>query len=64
MGPRQPASCIICVMEPRAPDVAIMEMGLNVVKLFFSTSDMRLMVSFQTAMTLSYLSSSVRKLSL
>ena len=57
--PRIPASCLICWLEPRAPESAIMKILLYLSSPESRTSVSSLSVSFQVSTTARYLSSSV-----
>ncbi len=59
MSPRIPASCLICWLEPRAPESAIMNMLLYLSSPLIRRSVSSLSVSFQVRITSAYLSSSV-----
>ncbi len=59
ISPRIPASCLICWLEPRAPESAIIKMLLYLSRPANSTSVSSLSVSFHVSTTARYLSSSV-----
>ena len=59
ISPRMPASCLICWLEPRAPESAIIKILLYLSSPDSSTSVSSLSVSFHVSTTARYLSSSV-----
>ena len=58
ISPLIPANCLICDLDPLAPESAIMNIGLNLSKLFINVSATSSVVSVHFSITLSYLSSS------
>ena len=58
ISPLIPANCLICALEPLAPESAIMNIGLNLSILSISALATSSVVLVQVAITLSYLSSS------
>ena len=51
ISPRMPASCLIWSMEPRAPEFAIIQMGLNSSSVPFRCSVTSSVASFQMETT-------------
>ena len=61
ISPLIPANCLICDLEPLAPESAIMNIGLNLSILSISASATSSVVLVHFSITLSYLSSSDMK---
>ena len=61
INPRIPASCLICLSEPRAPESAIIKMLLYLSSPVRSASVISSSASFQVSITALYRSSSVKR---